>query len=163
MARPIRGVLTLLALLSVATPANAASSWAGSWRLADAQADATARDKAIEAATADLSRFKRGTARSRLGEKLASPRKLVLKLNGDVVSIVRDGKPTKLAADGSTKTVETAGGQGSAKAEIKGSQLVITAAGGNGTRTTVYERQGDALVVTVEHTSKRPPRPNRIV
>ncbi len=136
--------------------------WGGAWHLSGGSADQSAREKAIEEATADLSRFKRGVAQSRLEEKLAPPKQLVLRLTGAELEVIRDGKAMKLSTDGKARTVETPNGRATAKVTVAEKKLVVTANSDNGTRTTVYERAGNALKMTVELKVEMLSRPLRV-
>lgn len=155
-------LLTCILFVSSAANANTNAPWGGSWHLSGGSAEAEARTKAIEAATADLSVFKRGAARSRLGEKLAPPKKLSLRMNGSEVEITRDGKTLKLTADGSARAVDTDDGRATVRAEQNGGKLVVTANGEKGIRTTIYERKGESLTVSVEMTVALLSKPIRL-
>ncbi|MEO1480950.1 MAG: hypothetical protein AAFU77_02510 [Myxococcota bacterium] len=161
MTNKLIAVMSII-LLSMTASAADAPAWGGAWSLSDGKKGDAAREKAIEDATADMGAFKRRTARSRLGDMLAPPKQLTLKLNGSEVEITRNGKTMKIPADGSSKTVQSDNGSATASAENKGDRLVVKVDGERGKRQTIYERKGSTLMMTVVLNAKLLSKPLRV-
>ncbi|MEO0592260.1 MAG: hypothetical protein AAFZ38_01665 [Myxococcota bacterium] len=164
MIRTVCGLIIVMSITFIDLAANAADTptWSGAWRHSGGGADADAREKAIETATADLPRFKRGAARSRLGERLTPPRQLDLKLNGSNIEITRDGKTMRLRSDGTPQSVKAESGSATVRAKQEEGKLLVTVEGDNGRRKTVYERNGEKLTVSVELQAKLLSKPLRV-
>ena len=115
-----------------------ARGWSGVWlHTADAQ-EQQQRQRAIEAATQDMSTLFRGTARKRLDERTAPPRELTLAVEGDRLELSRDGNTIALRLGAKPVTVESNGQRGALSARCDGDRIVVNANGDGGGRLTTF-------------------------
>jgi hypothetical protein len=96
--------------------------------------------------------MQRGRARGRLAERTTPPERLTIELDGSTVTLTSGGRELDLEIGGSP--IEVSGDQGKAllSATMEGDELIVTADGGKGERTTRYRADGDRLSVEVTMT-----------
>ena len=138
---------TLPAAAEDASPAP--SVFNGRWVYAGGEDEDRARVRAIEKATEDLSVFKRGTARERLRERTALPRVLELGVEGGRVQLSEDGKEVSLELGAKPREMQKDGKRGTLAGRLDGEQLVVVAAGKDGTVTTRYKVAPDRERLTL--------------
>lgn len=143
------GILLFSVLAFSAGPAAAAEPWEGSWRYAGGSAEDGLRKKAISEATEDLSFVVRGTARSRLQERLKPAPRLSLESDGTRVTIRGIGGELTLTLGAAPVKKTGPDGDGLLSVRTDGDALVLVAKGEKGTRTSVFKRRGDSLVLNV--------------
>jgi hypothetical protein len=122
---------------------------AGRWELAGTSDEENQRLRAIDSATEHLPRFQRGRARDMLAGRTAPPQSLTISLEGSTVTIGSAGRELELELGG--PPIEVSGEQGKAQlsAKMEGEQMIVSADGGKGGRTTTYRADGDRLSVEV--------------
>ena len=132
---------------------ESSDSVAGSWHLDTSGDHERQRLDAIDDATEHLRSIKRGKARGRLAERTTPPEQLAIELEGPKVTMTSGGRDLELELGG--PPVEVSGDQGKAMlgATMEGDELIVTADGGNGIRTTRYRANGDHLSVEVTMTA----------
>jgi hypothetical protein len=132
---------------------ESSDSVAGSWHLDPSGDHERQRLEAIDDATDHLRSMQRGRARSRLAERTTPPERLTIELAGSKVMIASGGRELELELGGSP--IEVSGDQGKAllSATTEGDELIVTADGGKGKRTTRYRANGDRLSVEVTMTA----------
>jgi hypothetical protein len=149
------GFLAALVIVSAgaAFAAESSDSVAGSWRLDTSGGHERQRLEAIDDATEHLRSMQRGRARGRLAERTSPPEHLTIELEGSNATMTSGGHELELELGGSP--IEVSGDQGMAllSATIEGDELIVTADGGKGKRTTRYRANGDHLSVEVTMTA----------
>jgi hypothetical protein len=155
-------VLTVAALVLMAPGTHAeeaTSPLAGSWDLAATAEEEQQRLRAIDEATQHLPRFQQGRARDMLAGRTSPPQSLTIALEGSMVTIGSGGRDLELELGGAP--IEVSGDQGKAQlsATMEGDQLVVTADGGRGGRTSEYRTDGDRLSVEVTMTGAKLSKP----
>jgi hypothetical protein len=158
--RANRGARTaVLAVLGVAwlltgsaSATESSDSVTGSWHLDTSGDHERQRLEAIDDATEHLRSMQRGRARGRLAERTTPPELLTIELEGSKVTIASGGRELDLELGGSP--IEVSGDQGKARlsATMEDGELIVTADGGKGERTTRYRADGDRLSVEVTMT-----------
>jgi hypothetical protein len=151
-------VLALTALVLMAAGAHAEEAspgLAGRWDLAGDAAEEKQRLRAIDDATERLPRMQRGRARDMLAGRTSPPESLAISFEGSMVTIGSVGRELELELGG--PPIEISGEQGKAQlsATMEGEQLIVTADGGKGGRTSTYSADGDRLLVEVTMTGAR--------
>jgi hypothetical protein len=128
---------------------------AGHWRAAETEDEEKQRLEAIEEATDDMGRFRRGRARSRLKERTSPPPSLMLEVHGSKVTIVSGDRRLELELGGSP--IEVSGNEGAARlsATTENGRLIVVARSDEGERTTTYRAEGAGLSMEVTMTSGR--------
>jgi hypothetical protein len=142
---------------------ESSDSVAGSWHLDTSGDHERQRLEAIDDATEHLRSMQRGRARGRLAERTAPPEHLTIELEGSKVTMTSGGRELELELGGSP--IEISGDQGKAmlSATMEGDELIVTADGGKGERTTGYRADGDRLSVEVTMTAAMLAAPLRYV
>ena len=150
-----RIVVAVLVLGTVAAPAAAQNtpskqdSFTGVWRSKADKREKQQRLKAIEAATADMSIFIRGTARKRLGKGTAPPARMRLVVEGKRFTVARDGKSFSLQLGANPITVKKDGKQAKVSARREGATIVVESQGEKGRRVTRYALSSDGTCLTM--------------
>ena len=145
-------VVTIVVLFHSPASAFAGSSaLTGTWKAQETKQQKDARLRAVKAATAKLSFFVRGRARSKLTKATTPVSRIMIAIEGGRVTL---GSVTlKLDAT----PVEVKGKRGKAKlsAKLSGSQLIVAARTSKATRTTTYRAKGSQLIVDVSMKSAK--------
>jgi hypothetical protein len=122
----------------------------GTWTYAGNKEEKSERVSAIEAATKDLSIFKRGTARSRLIDKTKPTPRIDIQFDGKELRFDRGGKSVRLPLDNSPTRVKGDDGEAVLRARRDGEKVVVVSKTGKAERTTTYAREGAKLVLSVK-------------
>jgi hypothetical protein len=136
----------------VARSAEASSPLVGHWRAAETEDEKEQRLQAIDEATDDLGRLRRGKARGRLSERTSPPPTLTIEIEGSDLAITSRDRRIELELGG--PPIEVAGSEGKvqASAKMEGERLIVVVQGSNGGRTTTYRADGTRLSVEVTMT-----------
>lgn len=145
----IVAVGVLVSMGQLACAADAAPAVAGSWRVAEAVEEKNARLQAIEKAIGDMPRFVRKKAQDRVSKLTTSPENLSITVEEGFVAIASDEKNLKVRLDAPPITRPGPNGKVAITATMQGEELVVTARGDKGGRTTVYRANGDLMTMQV--------------
>jgi hypothetical protein len=115
----------------------------GRWHAAETADEEKLRLQAIDEATKQLSRFKRGRARSRLAERTSPRESLIIEIEGATATVVSGDRTLEVELGGAPIEVSGDGGTARVSAKMDCARLVIMVRDDKGERTTTYEA-GDA-------------------
>jgi hypothetical protein len=157
---PVFAVLGVLLTLSAsALAAETSPAVAGSWKLAQSAVEKEQRLEAINQATRHLRPMQRDMVRDRLAERTSPPASLQIEIEGSKLMMSSGENGFELELGAPPVEVPASDGTARASAKMAGDELVFTADGGNGQRTTTYRADGDRLTAEVTMTGARLDQP----
>jgi hypothetical protein len=145
----------LLLRIGFAHATEAAAPIAGSWTIAVTADEEKQRRESINQATKKLPSMQRNMARRMLEERTTPPETLRIGVDAPIVIIGSEDRELELELGGAPITVSGDDGTAKVRAKMDGDQLIVTADGSKGGRSTSYRPEGDGLSVLVSMTGSR--------
>jgi len=133
----------------------ASSPLTGHWRAAETEEEKERRRQTIEEATERMGRFRRGRARSRLGERTSPPASLTIEIEDAKAALIAGDRRLEVQLGGPPVEVEGSEGRAQLSALMEGDRLIVEARTDRGGRTTTYRADGDRLSMKVTLTEER--------
>lgn len=127
----------------------------GTWQAKETAKQKSARLQAVQTATAKLSFFIRGRARSKLTKATAPTPRVVIAIAGGKVTLGANAHRMTLQLGAAPVEVKGERGKAKLSAKLSGSKLVVVARTSKATRTTTYSIKGSQLLVDVEMKSAK--------
>ena len=145
----------LLLRIGFGHASEAAAPVVGSWNIAVTADEERERRESINQATKNLRSMQRNMARQMLERRTAPPEALRIELDAPTVTIGSDDRELELELGGAPIAFSGDDGTAQVRAKMDGDQLIVTANGNNGGRTTSYRADGVRLSVFVSVTGSR--------
>lgn len=136
-------------------PTEVSAELAGHWQARETNTERNARIEAIEVATHDLGRMKRGRARTRLTERTEPVARIKLAFEGRAVIIGSSDRSIELELGSDPVEIAAADGKMRMRAWMDGEALVVEGRGDSARQRITYRGNGDSLSVSVTMTSER--------